>query len=84
MSGKINVVFEDGSLRFLKVSESLGYNHDLGAWCKFVLFYNREILVKREKGSRTWHVHTPADRVAPLRDHLIEQAKKRRTEGRAP
>ncbi|MGB6081407.1 MAG: hypothetical protein WBF99_18335 [Xanthobacteraceae bacterium] len=84
MSGKINVVFEDGSLHFLKVTESMGYNHDLGAWCKFVEFDGREIVVKRFKGQKLWRLHTPADRVRPLRDHLIEQAKKRRTEGRAP
>ncbi len=54
MSGKVNVQFEDGTLGFCKVTESLGYNHDAGAYCKFVLHDGREMLVKRRSGEKLW------------------------------
>lgn len=70
MAGKINVLFEDGSLAFLKVVENLGYNHDAGAYCKIVNYNGREILVKRFSGAKLWRPHTARDRVQPLLDHL--------------
>lgn len=77
MSGKVNVVFEDGSLHFLRIVERLGYNHDLGAYCKFVEYEGREILVKRPKGLKIWRRYTPAERVQPLVEHLLQKAKDR-------
>lgn len=77
MSGKINVVFEDGKLAFLKVVESLGYNHDAGAYCKIVEFEGREILVKRPKGLKLWRPHTARERAQPLIDHLTQQKRDR-------
>ena len=79
MAGKINVVFEDGTLHFLKVTESLGYNHDAGAYCKFVEYEGKEILVKRPQGMKLWRPHTARERVAPLIEHLAREARERRT-----
>lgn len=70
MSGKINILFEDGSLGFCKVTESLGYNHDTGAYCKFVEHEGREILVKRHTGEKLWRPHSARERVQPLIDHF--------------
>lgn len=75
MSGKINVVFEDGKLAFLKVVENLGYNHDARAYCKIVEFEGREMLVKRPQGLKLWRPHTAQERVQPLIDHLAEQKR---------
>lgn len=75
MAGKINVVFEDGTLAFLKVTENLGFNHDAGAYCKMVEHNGREILVKRPSGMKLWRPHTPADRAAPLIEHLARRRK---------
>jgi hypothetical protein len=78
MSGKINVVFEDGTLHFLKVTENLNYNHDAGAYCKMVEYEGREILVKRPQGMKLWRPHTARERVQPLVDYLERKAKQRR------
>lgn len=75
MAGKINVVFEDGTLHFLKVTESLGYNHDAGAYCKIVEYQGKEILVKRPQGMKLWRPHTARERVAPLVEYLARKAK---------
>lgn len=77
MAGKINVIFEDGKLGFCKVVESLGYNHDAGAYCKIVEHEGREILVKRPGGLKLWRPHTARERVQPLIDHL-ERLKRSR------
>ena len=76
MAGKINVVFEDGTLHFLKVTESLGYNHDAGAYCKFVEYEGREILVKRPQGMKLWRPHTARERVAPAEKHFRWEQEK--------
>lgn len=73
MSGKINVLLEDGKLAFCKVTESLGYNHDAGAYCKFVEFEGREVLVKRQTGEKLWRPHTAKERVQPLVDWLARK-----------
>lgn len=78
MAGKINVVSDDGKLHFLKVIENLGYNHDFGTFAKIVEFDGREVVVKRPRGLKLWRMHTAAERVQPLVDHLIEQNKQRR------
>jgi len=77
MSGKINVRLEDGQLVFCKVVESLGYNHDAGAYCKIVQHEGREMLVKRFQGMKIWRPHTARERVQPLIDHL-ERLKRQR------
>lgn len=69
MSGKINVRFEDGSLGFCKVVENLGYNHDMGAYCKIVSHDGREFVVKKWAG-KVWAPHTAQERTQPIRDHL--------------
>lgn len=74
MSGKINVVLEDGRLAFCKVVESLGYNHDLGAFCKVVELEGREVVVKRPRGMKLWRRHTSAERTAPLIEALKGRA----------
>lgn len=75
MSGKINVLLEDGGLAFCKVTENLGYNHDAGAYCKFVQYEGREMLVKRRTGERLWRPHTARERVQPLLDHFARKAR---------
>lgn len=75
MSGKINVILEDGKLAFLKVVENLGYSHDAGAYCKIVEHEGREMLVKRPQGLKVWRAHTARERVQPLADHLAEQKR---------
>jgi hypothetical protein len=74
MSGKINVVFEDGTLHFLKVTESLCYNHDAGAYCKMVEYEGREMLVKRPRSMKLWRPHTARERVQPIFDYLAKIA----------
>ncbi len=59
MAGKINVVFEDGKLAFLKVIENLGYNHEAGEYYKIVEFAGRKILVKRPKSLELWRPVAP-------------------------
>lgn len=80
MAGKINVLFEDGSLGFCKVVENLHYNHDAGAYCKIVAHEGREMLVKRRQGEKLWHPHTARERVQPMIDHFarLERERKRR------
>lgn len=77
MAGKINVIREDGRLAFCKVVESLGYNHDAGAYCKIVELDGREVLVKRARGLKLWRQHTARERVQPLVDHF-ERLKRAR------
>ena len=77
MSGKINVILEDGKLAFCKVVESIGYNHDLGAYAKIVEFEGREMLVKRPRGMKLWRPHTAQERAQPLIDHLAQQKRDR-------
>ena len=77
MAGKINVVFEDGTLHFLRVTESLGYNHDAGAYCKMVEFEGREMLVKRPQGMKLWRAHTALERVQPLADWMARGGLRR-------
>lgn len=76
MAGKINVLLEDGSLAFCKVTESLGYNHDAGAYCKFVEHDGKEMLVKKN-GGKLWRPHTARERVQPLIDHFARLAKEK-------
>jgi hypothetical protein len=78
MSGKINVVFEDGKLAFCKVVESLGYNHDAGAYCKIVEHDGREMLVKCPRSMQLWRPHTARDRVKPLVDHMARLKRERK------
>lgn len=78
MSGKINVVFEDGKLAFLKVVENLGYDHDVGAYCKIVEHEGRQMLVKRQQGLKLWRPHTAQERAQPLIDHLAAEQKRLR------
>ena len=74
--GKVTVRLEDGSLALCKVTESLGYNHDAGAYCKFVEHEGRRMLVKKNSG-KIWRVHTARERVQPLIDHFERLARER-------
>ena len=78
MSGKVNVVFEDGKLAFCKVVESMGYNHDLGAYAKIVEFEGREIVVKRPQGLKLWRPHTARERVQPIVEHFERLRRERK------
>jgi len=51
-----------------KVSENMGYNHSIGAYCKMVDTESGERMTIRRQGSKVWRFWTAEDRLGRSRD----------------